>query len=37
MKLIKKISDNLYIIRLRNAACMVDGRAYKKLRKVYGN
>lgn len=37
VELIKKISDNLYIIRLRNAACVVDRRTYKGLSKVYGN
>lgn len=35
MRLIKKVSDDLYIVRLRNAACVVDGRTYFELCKVY--
>ena len=37
MELIKKVNEDLYIVRLRNAACIVDGRTYKELIRVYGN
>lgn len=37
VELIKKVNDNLYIIRLSNAACVVDRRTYKELCKVYVN
>lgn len=35
MELIKKVSEDMYIIRLKNAACVVDRRTYKKLQKEW--
>lgn len=37
MELIKKVSDDLYIVRLDHAACVVDEIGYKKLCRFYNS